>query len=180
MRLFIAASLPVSVIEMILTEIYNLQKTVNGVTWVQSDALHCTIKFLGEVCDYSLIDKALTAVTFTQSDALLSDSFQVFCRGDRASAIILPFRDPGALIRIYTSVENVLSNIGIVPESRTFIPHVTVGRFKKSVSCDEARSYLSSAAIPYSPHIPTGTIHLVRSTLLPTGPKYDILCSYGR
>lgn len=179
MRLFIALDLPIGIKDTLLRASDPLRKISHGMTWVKPDALHCTIKFLGEVSNPEPIKKALSALTVTPKEAVLAPYAEVFCRRDAATVLNVPFLQSDAITEWFAAIEDVLNPLGFARETRAFVPHCTLARYKSFVSCKEARGHAQSIKIPEGLTVATEKIHLIKSTLLPDGPLYAILCSYG-
>lgn len=179
MRLFIAIELPQDVKDVLGAATDPLRESSRGMSWVKPEALHCTLKFLGDVADPEPIKQALASMAVYAKDAVLAGYAEVFCRKDAATVFNVPFENSGALPEWFSEIEDVLLPLGFARETRRFIPHCTVARYKSYVACHDAKEQARSLIIPKGLIVPVKNIHLIKSTLLPDGPLYAILCSYG-
>lgn len=144
-----------------------------GEKWVSAQNLHLTLRFLGErdPDDVSLLVDALTGPLSSL------DPFAAACaipvepvpRGRRYRMLWSRFEDPGgSFAGLATGVDAALCTLGIPPEQRPFVPHVTLCRTRRPQ--------------PYSPSFPLVTnvrssmsvreVMVFSSELRRSGPEY--------
>ena len=125
-RLFVALQIPEKVREALVA----LQGGVPGARWANSDQMHLTLRFIGEV-DGDVahdIDDALAGIrapSFTLELAGVGEF-----GGKNPRALWAGARPNDALLHLQKKVETALQRIGLPPESRKFSAHVTLARMK--------------------------------------------------
>jgi 2'-5' RNA ligase len=135
--------------------------------WRTPPSLHATALFLGDGYDpVEAIEKA-SALAIEPEDVPL-DGFGRFER----NRIFYARAEHPTLEKAYRRLCDAFG----LPQSRIFIPHVTLMRYKE-MSPDCLRQAESSWR-----HIPFGQLHgpleLMKSTLLPTGAVYETLHTF--
>lgn len=129
MRLFVAVSLPDS----IKADLIPLCMGLPGARWVNSDQMHITLRFLGELegaLAYDLVG-ALTEVRAPQFDLSLS-GIGYFGNSSRLRVLWAGIERSLALEHLQAKIERVARRSGLLLESRRFQPHVTLARFNGS------------------------------------------------
>jgi len=134
MRLFIA--LKTTPFESELLEIIKgYKKNISGVRWVESNNLHITLKFLGEVQE-EMLDKVKAII---QPIAQKSNKFDFSISGvsgfpSSNSARVLFFEIEEAyeqISRLMEILSNMLLHLGF-EEEKSYIPHITFARAKQT------------------------------------------------
>jgi len=90
----------------------------------------------------------------------------------------VPEGDPGRLLPLQRGVESVARDLGLPPETRPFVPHVTLGRLRvpsrlSAGDLDAARPRAPDAA--WSSGFEAGEFGLFASVLRPAGAVYERL-----
>ena len=135
-RIFLALTLEKNVNDQIIgikKELkLNLLKDAN-ISWQRNDNHHLTVYFVGEMepeqitqMNEGLDDINLTAVS--RSIELTSISFFPNDNSQVLSAIVKP---SSHLKTLYEEVEEIVVNIGLGSDLKTYRPHITLGRFKE-------------------------------------------------
>lgn len=147
---------------------------------VEPAGFHLTLVFLGEQPDRVL------EAAHEGFEALRMPAFDLELRGlglfggarPRAAYAALAPSDP--LARLQAKAERVAHVAGASPESRRFVPHVTLGRFAPPPP-DEAlrleRAVVAGAGFRAGPFAVNRMV-LYRSVPGPQGPQYDALADY--
>ncbi|MCO5196570.1 MAG: RNA 2',3'-cyclic phosphodiesterase [Anaerolineae bacterium] len=178
-RAFIAIHLPEAVLAYLGERQAEWMQTLphNAVRWVKPDAMHLTLRFLGDTPSAKIeqIAAALdTAAAVNSNFGLFLDAtgcfpnprrprvFWVGLRGELASADYLK-----------QAVDNALQPLGWEPERRSFKPHLTIGRIKDARKLNNTSLPLNVLLEPL--RIDVDAIHLIRSDLKPSGPVYTVL-----
>lgn len=104
----------------------------DGIKWVPNDNLHLTLKFLGEV-DNREVPKVCDVVrACCQSVGPFPLHFRgagAFPDPSRPRVVYAGIVEGGEpLSRIVQALETSLADLGFKPESRDYIPHLTLGR----------------------------------------------------
>jgi len=115
-----------------------LRESGAGMRWVRPDAMHLTLKFLGDVEEGDLGDLCQAVVSAVARHSQFEVSFVgagAFPRTVRPRTVWLGVRDGyDAVCALQASIESSLEEIGIEREGRRFSPHLTLGRAKHDAS----------------------------------------------
>lgn len=150
---------------------------IAGARWQGDDQLHLTLRFVGEVDRHQLrdIDAALAAVHHPPFDIAL-DGLGTFDRRGRITALWAGITPHPLVAALHNKVDQALSRAGIAPDSRAYLPHITLARLNRSSggvsAMIEEAGGLSSAPFPVT------YFCLYESTLTPEGSLYTILERY--
>ena len=185
-RAFIAVDPPQEARDALARAIDRLQMGgVSGVRWVKPEAIHLTLKFLGEV-DPALFDKVSGAM-------------------ERAAQGMLPFTlalsEIGAfpshvnprviwvgltgglesLRELHRRIDQEMYSTGDFPrEDRPFTPHLTLGRMRERVPAEERRQAgkaIAGVDLETDVSWQVGEVNLIQSTLTSSGAVYHLLRS---
>lgn len=185
MRCFIAVDMDPA-IKAAMTDLQNriagrLDLRRGGVTWVNDNAMHLTLKFLGDVPDADLINVCrITEQVCRRHGRFDLDIEGVGHFGGSSARVIWVGTGQGTedLLALQKDLEDQLESAGWPREGRGFSAHLTLCRIKNS----KAGYTLAQA---YKPHQdirlgPTGVDSLVvyESQLRPEGPLYTALGRY--
>lgn len=113
---------------------------LQGARWINPENYHITLRFIGDV-DHT------TANEVTDALDRLSDSEAFTLRlshlgsfgGDKPRALYAGVDNNVALQRLQASQERVLQRLGLAPEGRKFVPHVTLARLRGANALELAR-----------------------------------------
>jgi len=175
MRTFIAVDLPVEVKTAIGRYIASLREIINNVKWVVPENLHLTVKFLGEVKEPVIRDitNCVDRTASGFSPFIMGLSHMGFFPSSERPRVIWLSSDGGEdqLLDLFQELENCLEDLGIDRESRTFSPHLTIGRVKHD------HHIVVPDIIPEFEHVTfqVNRLSLIKSTLTPEGPVYEKL-----
>jgi RNA 2',3'-cyclic 3'-phosphodiesterase len=179
MRLFLALNLPPGERARLHRAAAPLREAGLPVRWVAADALHVTVRFLGEVAD-----AALPGVTrAAEQAAARSEAFTLALAGlgafpglRRPRILWVGAAAPPALAALHGALGRALEPLGWPPEERPFHPHVTLGRVRDGArAADCARLDTLAAGFAYEARVAAGTLDLMRSRLAPAGAQYDVV-----
>jgi 2'-5' RNA ligase len=186
MRLFIAIALPEPVLEQLAATMQRLQEAgMAPVRWVRPEAIHLTLKFLGEVSESQAQDAqtALGSAIHAPLDLELGlGSVGTFGGPQRTRVVWVGISgQTEALAVLAATVDEALSRAGFLKEARPFRPHLTLGRVQDSATAADRRRIhdLASAAGPPAPMSTAyHEISLIRSILGPGGARYERLATF--
>ena len=124
-RLFVAIELPVPVRDTLL----DVMGGVAGARWQADDQLHLTLRFVGEVDRHVAADiaAALATVNVVPFDLVL-DGIGSFDRRGRIDTLWVGVAPRAVVAALAARVDSALARVGLAPETRAFIPHITVAR----------------------------------------------------
>jgi len=184
-RSFIAIELP-SGIEAELTSLEERLKTRQYpfVKWVDPEGIHLTLKFLGNIALTTVpeIIEAIARVAQQFSPFRLQiGGLGAFPNLQRPQVVWLGIGgEVGKLATLQRDIDTALSPLGFPPESRSFSPHLTLGRLRERVSPKERQKFgewVSSTKFETSLSFEVSALSLMRSQLTPSGAIYDQLAS---
>ena len=106
---------------------------VPGARWQDDAQLHLTLRFIGEVERPLAEDIALTieAITAPAPSVTLAGVGRFEKRG-RADALWAGLAPHDALAALHRKVDHALVNLGLEPERRAYLPHITLARLPRS------------------------------------------------
>ena len=147
-----------------------------SVRWVRPELYHVTVVFLGNqppeaVADFTaLIEDAVSRMS--PFELRLVDLGPI--GRHEHGALVARVADPsGQLQRFRTELDRGLSQLGVTYDSKRLVPHVTLGRPRgKSGPIQTPPTSLQDA-----PPLTVEQITLVKSDLLPTGPRYETIAT---
>ena len=104
---------------------------LSGARWIDPENYHITLRFIGDVDNHLAdevsyeLDRAATAETFR----LRLSQLGTF-GGDKPRALYAGVENNAALQHLQASHERVLRRVGLEPEARRFVPHVSLARLR--------------------------------------------------
>lgn len=127
MRLFVAIPLSAEVRQ----ELQKLQQPVDGVSWQVTEQLHLTLRFIGDVKRQtaSEVDQRLSSIRFSRFE-LNTNGLGYFPPGGRPRVLWMGVEKNPLLVKLQQEVEKACQDAGLQPESRKYIPHITLGKVK--------------------------------------------------
>ncbi|WIA58343.1 RNA 2',3'-cyclic phosphodiesterase [Sphingobium sp. WTD-1] len=172
-RLFIAIRPPATIRSQLLAQMAG----VPGARWQDDSQLHLTLRFIGEVDRHQAGDiaDALAGVRFTPFDIALAGAGYFDRRGvvDTLWAGVQP-RDP--LAHLHAKVDRACVSAGIAPETRAYLPHITVARFSRHGG--DIAPFLALHASFASPAFTVNQFSLYESRLGHAGSSYHAVETY--
>lgn len=177
-----AVLLPDAVRAALATEIERLRPSARSVSWVATENLHLTLKFLGGVEPDRLgaVATALAgAVTAGPAFHLALRGLGAFPSPTRARVIWAGVTDAVEVAGLAARVEEALAPLGFPPEGRPFSAHVTLGRVREPQRDPVLATALMAGAERELGAFHVDQISLMRSDLSPRGARYTALGSWG-
>jgi RNA 2',3'-cyclic 3'-phosphodiesterase len=126
LRLFTGVELPTLVTE----DLAMMQGGIVGATWIDPESFHITLRFIGDI-DLGLgreVALALHQKEFKPFSIILK-GIDVF-GGKKPHSIIAHVEESAELRRLQQSQERICQSLGLEPEPRKFVPHVTLARLR--------------------------------------------------
>lgn len=128
-RLFVAIRPPAAIRALLI----GAMGGIGGARWQSDDQLHLTLRFIGEVDRHRADDihAALGAIHHPRFEIALNGIGAFDKRGwpDAVWAGVTPHEPLKAL---HNKVDAALSRVGIPPDQRAFLPHITLARLNRS------------------------------------------------
>jgi 2'-5' RNA ligase len=125
-RLFTGLEIPPD----IATELSMLRGGLSGARWIDVENYHITLRFIGDIDERTASDvySALERVRRPSLRVTL-DGLSTF-GGGKPRAIVAKAKAEAPLIELQAEHERLMRRIGIPPEPRKFMPHVTLARLR--------------------------------------------------
>ena len=178
-RAFIAAGIADEVREKIGRLQAKLKRIEAGVKWVRPEAMHLTLRFLGNIWEdqIDLVNEAMAEATQGVLPIKIEVSgWGTFPEEKRPRVIWLGLKK-GAdeLIEVFDKLEPGLVERGFGPADKRFSPHLTLGRVRGGQRLNQALRVMSSEAKASFGEYVVDHITLFRSQLNPAGAIYTAL-----
>lgn len=178
-RAFLALDLPDEVIRFLEDISSRLKNSMADIKWVSPQSMHLTIKFLGDVEKSSIrdIERMVRPIFSVQAQFALDISgIGVFPNLRQPRILWIGMSDPsGQLNKMVAVVEEALDALGFERESRTFTPHLTLGRVRSQKGKDKLLALMDSLRFSPSMRFMTERAILFESNLERSGARYNAL-----
>lgn len=179
-RLFVAIDLRKEIRQAIRDLIAQLQPLAKNARWVRPEGMHVTLKFIGYAAEDQL-DPIRAALAPIRSPHPVDLSFRgvgFFPNEKRPRVIWCGIKASPNLAPLAKDIENALEPLGIAPESRDFVPHLTLARFNAPAKMPElARAAAGMQNQEFGAARET-EFHVFESILRASGAEYRRLASY--
>lgn len=174
MRIFTAVSVPDSVKDVLVS----VQKKLKHakMVLVKKEAMHVTLKFLGEVSDSKIdeIKRRLSGARFEKCSVRL-DGLGVFPAAGTPKVVWTGLKPKQKLVELHQQIEQALA--GLFPAGEHFHAHITLARVKSVENKKEFKELLKTISVPPL-EFTLVSFELVASTLTPEGPVYETITIY--
>lgn len=106
---------------------------VSNARWQTDDQLHLTLRFIGEVDRHRAQDiaAALGGVHQAGFDLAL-DGMGQFDRKGRIESLWAGVTPQEPVKALHNKIDQALARVGLEPETRAYLPHITIARFGRS------------------------------------------------
>lgn len=173
-RLFVAIRPPTPIRERLIASMGG----ISGARWQSDEQLHLTLRFIGEVDRHRADDihAALGSVHQPPFEIALR-GIGVFDRRDRPEAVWAGVRPHEPLAALHAKVGQALARVGIAPEQRAYLPHITLARLNRASG--PVGNLMEEAGGLSSPPFPVDAFSLFESKLTPEGAVYTEVERYS-
>ena len=181
MRLFVAINFPETLRRGLWSATESLRAGGLPVRWVQPDAMHVTLKFLGEVADdrqkelAAALDRATAssrAVTVTVAE------FGAFPDPRRPRVVWAGVSPEPGLELLQHRVEQEFGPLGFPPDGRPFRPHLTLGRAERDARASAFRDLENLlGGVAFAETVTVASLELMRSLPTRGGAHYQPVSS---
>lgn len=143
-RLFVGLELP----EDVATLLSGLRWGLPGARWVDPSDYHLNLRFIGDISrrDAREIEDELSEIDRRPVPVSVA-GLGVF-GGDKPHTIYAGIAPNRELIELQAESERCLRRLGLKPEGRKFIPHVTLARLRSASVLDVADYLSANAPVP--------------------------------
>ena len=126
-RLFTALEIP-SEIRQRLTA---LQSGLDSARWIEPEDFHITLRFLGDISEdvAADADAALARIPFTPFEVEI-EGVGAF-GGAKPHSLYAAVKHSPELMLLQSRQESAMRRVGLAPETRNYLPHVTLARFNR-------------------------------------------------
>lgn len=176
MRVFVAVNLPAAERRRLYSSLAAFRERPLPVRWVEPDALHITLKFIGEIdgSEVAGLEAALRSVAAEYASLDLAiGGFGAFPSLRRANVFWVGAAAQPALLALQADLELALARVGYPREQRPFRPHVTVARVRSGGRAPDVERLI--AGHDYHGVVSVRTVDLMRSHTGPDGARYETL-----
>lgn len=169
-RLFVAIRPPREIRALLLATMGG----ISGARWQSDDQLHLTVRFIGEADRHRAGDvlAALGAVHQPRFEIALS-GIGTFDRRGQPDAVWAGIAPHEPLKALHKKVEQALARVGVAPEQRAYLPHITLARLKRDAGT-VGNLFEQSGGLA-SPLFTVDHFALYESNLTPEGAVYTIV-----
>ena len=172
-RLFVAVRPPREIRDLLL----NAMGGISGARWQSEDQIHLTLRFIGEVDRHQAGDvhAALGAIHHPAFEIAIS-GLGLFDRRGQPETVWAGVSPHEPLSRLHRKVDQAMTRVGIVPDQRAYMPHITLARLKRSSGT--IRDLIEQSGGLTSPPFRIDFFALYESELTPEGPVYSVIERY--
>lgn len=178
-RAFIAIKIPEDIIQQIVGVQDVLKRSGVSVKWVEPQNIHLTLKFLGDIVESQIGG----IVQVIQESTEEIDPFQIsishvgaFPNLRYPRVIWVGVQDVQKVLQKFQHrLEQGLTTLGFVIEEGIFKPHITIGRIKSQKGKGNLLRIVETLVNTQLGIVQVNSIHLIQSSLKPTGPEYTVL-----
>jgi RNA 2',3'-cyclic 3'-phosphodiesterase len=180
MRLFVALQIPSAVKEEISALLEQLRAASPQTSWVRSENLHVTLKFIGEAPETKLgaICDALSTIRSGRPATLDFRGLGYFPGEKHPRVLWAGIAASANLKTLASDIEHAMEGLGFPREERTFSPHLTLTRFQSPRIAEKLRAVVHENTSRDFGSLQAGEFHLVQSKLKSSGAEYTTLQSF--
>ncbi|MCZ8316750.1 RNA 2',3'-cyclic phosphodiesterase [Phreatobacter sp.] len=138
-RIFTGLEVP----EAIGDDLARLRGGLLGARWIEPEDYHLTLRFVGDVDDRTANEIAdlLYAVRRRAIEVTLT-GLGAF-GGDRPRSLFVAVKQTQPLMELQAEHERIMRRVGLAPETRKFIPHITLARLGRDTTARTAADWLA-------------------------------------
>ncbi len=172
MRLFIAIDLP----EWVKKQLQQLQDSNLNVRWNSTETMHLTLRFIGDVEERSTREQLVNELASIQISAfsMTIKDLGYFPPKKHPKVLWAGIKENKKLMELQEKIEQVSQSVGFKPETRPYIPHITLARVK-GLSKKEVNSFFNQHKQLRIEDIPVNEFILYESKLHPDGAIHSPL-----
>lgn len=174
-RLFVGLALPHS----LRLQLARLCHGLPGAKWVDPENFHLTLRFIGEVDRHRAADVDSTLQRIDAAPFELSFSgLDTFGNGRKTRALWVRAKSQAPLVHLQSKIESAVVRAGQDPETRKFVPHVTIARFREARP-DRIQSFIERNGLFQAGPVPVERFVLFESHMGKGGSHYEQLAEYA-
>lgn len=174
-RLFVALVPP----DEVKTPLLAAMGGIEGARWQTAEQLHLTLAFVGEVDRHTanrLVDGLAAASSAPLDLSVVEPGLFETARGGRVASLFARVRATG-VEALAVRVQQCCRRAGVSPDSRRFVPHITMARFPAGgIMLEAARRFMETPLPPVCWR--ADRFWLLESRLGQGGPHYEPILDY--
>ena len=163
-----------------------LRAEAGALRWVERDALHVTLRFLGEITEPEVeftIEAARVAAAASTAFSITLAGGGAFPSLRRPRTVWVGVAEGAErLVALSQALDAALAERRFRRDARDFHAHVTVARMRSEGTTPDLSGFAERLKRPAAPVIGSqqvGAISVMESALLPSGAVYREICSAG-
>lgn len=173
-RLFVAIRPPDRIRDLLLAAMGG----ISGARWQTDEQLHLTLRFIGEVDRHRAGDvHAALGAIHQPAFELAINGLGTFERRGRPETVWAGVAPSEPVRVLHNKVDQAVARVGIEPDQRAFLPHITLARLKRSSG--SVGGLLEGAGGLTSPPFAVDSFGLFESQLTPDGAVYTQIERYS-
>jgi 2'-5' RNA ligase len=172
-RLFVAIRPPAAIRAILL----GAMGGISGARWQSEDQLHLTLRFIGEADRHLAGDvHAALGGVHQQRFEIALNVIGAFDRRGWPDAVWAGISPHEPLKALHKKIDAALSRVGVAPDQRAFLPHITLARLKRGSGT--VGNLLEHSGGLTSPPFAVDQFALFESVLTPDGAVYSVIERY--
>ncbi len=174
-RLFVGVGLP----EDIRLRLASFCLGVPGAKWVEAQNFHLSLRFIGEVDEGQADDihDALAVVRAREFELSLAGVGHFESAGHVHTLWVGVEKNPELLL-LQSRIESALVRVGLEPNGRRYLPHITLARIREGQSNGRISAFLAQNGLFRAGPIAIEQFTLYSSYLRNSGPIYRAEAEY--
>lgn len=174
-RLFVAIEVPADV----QARLDALEDERLKARWVPSANRHLTLKFIGQV-DAEAVQDIVDKLGRVESRPVMVvlRGLHVFPSNRRPRILVAAVEPDEVLATLHRDIEQVLQEIGIPRETKSYRPHITVARLKHERP-ERIREFMREKSPSVVAAFVASRFRLYESMLKPTGAAYSVRSEFA-
>jgi len=148
-----------------------------GARWIDRENYHITLRYIGDVDDVTAQEAAQVLGRSERGAFDLHFDGLASFGGRKPRAVVASVAPEPALVDLQAEQERLMRRIGLEPEGRKYMPHVTLARLRSSSSLDVA-DYLAARGYFRTAPFRVGEFVLFSARASTGGGPYVVEASY--
>jgi RNA 2',3'-cyclic 3'-phosphodiesterase len=154
-----------------------LRGGLSGARWIDAENYHLTLRFIGDIDEATAREVHSTLGRIRQPPFTVTIEGLSSFGGTKPRALIAKARPAPPLIELQAQQERLIRRVGVPPDGRKFIPHVTLARLR-AASCAAVAEYLSARGEFFSRQFEATRFVLFSSRESTGGGPYIVEAAY--
>lgn len=172
-RLFVALRPPHAIRAALIAAMHGISRA----RWQDDEQLHLTLRFIGEV-DHHRAEDIAAALGALHAPAVTARvaGVSLFERQGRPHMVWAGVEPHEPIAALHRKVDQLLARVGVEPETRAFVPHITLARLNRASG--PVAPFLALQGGLASPAFAFGHVTLYESEMGHGGSRYHPVARY--